>query len=87
MRRDDRIRYHRNERNIGLARNFDQTVELSSGKYFKLANADDTSGPTLIDRCVEVLDRHPEVVLCYGRTTLIDEAGRPVVVLPRNQAT
>ncbi|HEY3116380.1 MAG TPA: glycosyltransferase [Chloroflexota bacterium] len=77
MKRDDRIRYHRNERNVGLARNFDRTVELSSGEYFKLANADDTSGPTLIDMCVEVLDRHPEVVLCYGRTTLIDEAGRP----------
>jgi glycosyltransferase involved in cell wall biosynthesis len=74
--RDPRVRYVRNERNIGLARNFQQLVRLASGEYFKLANADDVPAPRLVDECVAVLDAHPEVVLCYGKTILIDHQGR-----------
>lgn len=74
--RDPRIRYVRNERNIGSTRNFNQTVQLASAPYFKLANADDLCEPELVERCVEVLDRRPEVALCYGRTALIDEDGQ-----------
>jgi len=75
-RRDGRIRYVRSARNLGLARNFERVVTLSTGHYFKLANADDLCSPDLVAQCVEVLDRRPEVVLCYGKTTLIDGEGR-----------
>jgi glycosyltransferase involved in cell wall biosynthesis len=74
--RDGRVRYVRNERNIGAARNFRQLVALAAGEYFKLANADDLCDPPLVAQCVAVLDAHPEVVLCYGKTTLIDGQGR-----------
>lgn len=73
--RDPRIRYVRNERNIGSTRNFNQTVRLASAPYFKLTNADDLCEPELLARCVEVLDRRPAVALCYGRTVLIDPDG------------
>jgi glycosyltransferase involved in cell wall biosynthesis len=73
--RDRRIRYARNATNIGAARNFNRVFQLSAGEYYKLANADDTCAPTLVARCAAVLDAHPEAVLCYARTTLIDEAG------------
>ena len=76
--RDPRVRYVRNERNVGLARNFQQLVRLASGEYFKLANADDVSDRRLLRECVAVLDAHPEVVLCYGRTVLIDQQGLPL---------
>lgn len=73
---DPRIRYSRNTTNIGSARNFNRTVELAVGEYFKLSNADDLSAPELVAKCVEVLDRRPEIVLCYGKTTLVDHEGR-----------
>jgi glycosyltransferase involved in cell wall biosynthesis len=76
--RDPRVRYLRNERNVGLARNFQQLVRLASGEYFKLANADDVSDPRLLSECVAVLDAHPEVVLCYGKSVLIDERSLPL---------
>jgi hypothetical protein len=50
-------------------------VELANAEYFKLANADDLSAPTLVEKCVAVLDREPGVVLAYGQTTLIDAEG------------
>lgn len=72
---DARIRYHRAETNGGSAWNFNRVITLSTGTYFKLANADDLCDPTLVEQCVRVLDARPEVVACFGRTRLIDEQG------------
>src|SRR5438128_3187989 len=57
--RDPRIRYVRNATNVGAARNFNRVFQLSTGEYYKLANADDVCAPTLVERCVAVLDTHP----------------------------
>jgi polysaccharide pyruvyl transferase WcaK-like protein/glycosyltransferase involved in cell wall biosynthesis len=76
--RDSRVRYVRQERNVGLARNYEHLVRLAGGEYFKLANADDLCDPRLVERCVEVLDAHPEAVLCYGKTVLIDAKGEVI---------
>jgi glycosyltransferase involved in cell wall biosynthesis len=73
---DPRIRYHRSDRNAGSAWNFNRVITLSRGTYFKLANADDLCAPSLVAKCVAILDGHPEVVACFGRATLIDEYGK-----------
>jgi len=76
--RDDRIRYFRNETNLGAAKNYNRVFELSSGEYFKWAAHDDLCAPEYLERCVEILDREPDVVLCYPRTSIIDEHRRLV---------
>ncbi|MGE5221505.1 MAG: glycosyltransferase family 2 protein [Omnitrophica WOR_2 bacterium] len=73
--RDPRIRYYRNDRNLGAAPNFNKVVKLSSGKYFKWAAYDDLIAPDFLMRCVEVMDQHPEVVLCFPRVKIIDQNG------------
>ena len=78
MARDSRIRYVRNEKNLGAAFNYNQTFELSYGKYFKWAAGDDVCAPDYLAKCVAVLDRHPEVILCYPKTTIIDENGKHI---------
>jgi len=80
--RDERIRYYRNDNNVGAAKNFNQTFELATGKYFKWAAHDDICAPEFMARCVEVLDRDPAVVLCFSRTIQIDHDGN--VVKQRN---
>ena len=76
--RDPRVRYVRNIRNVGMAANFERLVKLAHGEYFKLATADDRFDARLVGECVAVLDAHPEVALCYGKTTLIDEDGKTI---------
>jgi len=76
--KDKRVRYVRNDRNVGFARNYRKAFELSSGTYFKLHAADDRAAPEFLARCLEVLDREPKVVLAYPRTRLIDESGAVV---------
>lgn len=74
--RDERIRYVRNPTNLGATGNFRRSFDLSCGTYFRWAAADDVSAPQFLARCVEVLDREPDVVLAYPKTKFIDETGR-----------
>jgi len=74
--RDPRIRYTRNAANIGLTNNFNRVLDLATGQYFRWASADDLFALRSLEACVKVLDEHPEVVLCYPRTVLIDGDGK-----------
>lgn len=74
--RDPRIRLHRNERNIGAVGNFNHTLELSSGEYFKWAAHDDWCAPEFLTRCIETLDNDPSTVLCFTAMGVADEEGR-----------
>jgi glycosyltransferase involved in cell wall biosynthesis len=72
---DSRVHYERCDSATSTAGNYNRVVELASGEYFKWAAADDLIAPTFLERCVNVLQREPDVVLCYARTRLIDESG------------
>jgi glycosyltransferase involved in cell wall biosynthesis len=47
VRKDSRIRYIRQEINIGAKANFNRVFEYARGEYFKWIAADDVCGPTL----------------------------------------
>jgi len=72
---DPRIRVVQNESNVGAAKNFNRVFSLSAAPYFRWANADDLSAPTLHEDCICALRERPDAVLAYGRTTLIDADG------------
>lgn len=73
--KDKRIKYHRNEQNIGCHKNYNRVFELATGEYFKWAAHDDLFAPQLLERCVEILDHNPAVVLCYAKAKIIDDFG------------
>jgi glycosyltransferase involved in cell wall biosynthesis len=74
--RDRRVRYYRNDANIGAAPNHNRVFELASGQYFKWTAHDDDNHPELVRRCVEALERAPtSVVLAYPQAELINEDG------------
>ena len=74
----NRIRYVRNQKNLGAAGNANQTIHMARGEYYKLAAHDDVLAPTYLERCVEVLDADPSVVLCHTQTWLINDDGSDV---------
>jgi glycosyltransferase involved in cell wall biosynthesis len=74
-RKDRRIRLSRNEKNLGAAPNYNKVFHLATGKYFKWACYDDLLAPEFIEKCVEVLEQRPDVVLCYPKSNIIDEDG------------
>lgn len=77
-RRDDRIRYLRNETNLGAAPNYNRLVDLARGVYFKWASHDDIIAPDYLEQCVAVLDADPNVVIAYPKNLMIDAQGEVI---------
>jgi glycosyltransferase involved in cell wall biosynthesis len=76
--RDSRIRYVRQHKNVGAAANYNLLFAMTDTPYFKWAAHDDVLAPAFLAACIDVLDRDPAVVLASPATTLIDEAGVPL---------
>jgi glycosyltransferase involved in cell wall biosynthesis len=76
---DRRVRYFRNDRNIGAAPNFNRVVELAIAPLVHCGACDDLYDPHFLERCVEVLERDVGLVLSYSQTTMIDERGAPLL--------
>lgn len=70
--RDKRVRYYRNDSNIGASDNYNAVFHYSVGEYFKWASSNDICKKTFLASCIEVLDERPDVVLCYPKTRLFD---------------
>ncbi len=71
--KDERILYVRNDVNLGAAKNFNKLVDYAKGKYFKWASYDDMLEPKYLKRCVEVLEKREEILLCHTRSKEINE--------------
>ena len=72
---DPRIRYYRHPTNLGASANHHYVLRETTGKYFRVAAHDDEMAPTLVERCVEQLEAHPEVVMAITRVLSIDDHG------------
>ncbi|HEU5070015.1 MAG TPA: glycosyltransferase [Verrucomicrobiae bacterium] len=74
--RDARIRYYRNEHNIGARGNYNRVFELARGEFFKWASHDDVLYPSLLRRCLETFADSPaDTVLVFSKAEIIDDVG------------
>ena len=74
-RRDPRVRYVCNQRNLGAVANFNRVFELSTAPLFKWAAHDDLHLETYLESCIRLLDDDPDVVLAHCESAFIDETG------------
>jgi GT2 family glycosyltransferase len=72
---DTRVRYYRNEVNIGNPRNFNRVAELTETKYLKWSTSDDYWEPTFLERATDVMERDASIALCYPQAYLVDARG------------
>jgi glycosyltransferase involved in cell wall biosynthesis len=59
------IRYHRNERNLGIPRNFLNVVSMAKGDFAWLVGDDDLLVPDCIHKLARLIDSHPNVDFFY----------------------
>jgi glycosyltransferase involved in cell wall biosynthesis len=83
-RRDSRIHFIRNERNLGALANYNRVFELSAAPFFKWAAHDDLHHVTYLDTCVRLLEENPDIILAHAGTAFIDEKSE---MLPFEQET
>jgi glycosyltransferase involved in cell wall biosynthesis len=73
---DPRVRYHRNETNIGNPRNFNRVFQLTETPYLKWSTSDDFWAPTFLEKALEVMEGDESVVLCYPQAAFVDADGQ-----------
>jgi glycosyltransferase involved in cell wall biosynthesis len=71
--KDTRVRYFRQTANIGAPRNWNFVAKEARGRYFKWSSGNDFCPSDMVEKCVAVMEDDAGVVLCYGRTCLVDE--------------
>jgi len=78
--RDRRVRYFRNDTNIGVNPNHDRVFELARGKYFAWFADDVEYLSGMLRQCVQVIEEAPaSVVLVYPRCEMVRD-GQTVAV-------
>lgn len=71
--KDNRIRYYRNETNLGLYPNWNRCIQLASGEYVAIHHDHDIYSPTTVERSVALLDRYPTASFVHTALLLVDE--------------
>jgi glycosyltransferase involved in cell wall biosynthesis len=74
--RDRRLRYHRNEANLGVSKNFLLALELANAPLFMWAAHDDLRGRDYISVLVDALRKTPTATLATARCRFVDSDGR-----------
>lgn len=71
---DPRIRYCKNERNLGPVGNTSRAVALAEGKYVKILMDDDLLEPDCLRVMVEALEQNPSAGVAMAPMKIIDES-------------
>ena len=74
--KDSRIKYVRNEKNLGLVGNHNRCIELSETKYVNIWHDDDIMMPDNLEKKIAVLEKNPHVGLIFSNVDFIDEDGK-----------
>ena len=75
---DPRIRYIRNEKNLGgenLVRQWNHSISFATGDYIVLAADDDLYKPTFCEEVIRLAEKYPAVDLIHSSVEQIDENG------------
>lgn len=69
---DKRVKYIKNDKNLGVQGNFNKCLLEASGEYIKFLNHDDTFHPDLLKEYTNIMDTHPNVSLVAALTEDMD---------------
>ncbi len=74
---DPRVRVVRNERNLGLAANWDRATSLARGEHVKWLLQDDVLYPRCVERLLEPMREHEDAAFAFCPRDLVldDDAG------------
>ena len=72
-RRDERVKYFRNDTNIGVPANFNKLIFQGCGPLFMWAACDDCWEPGFIEEAVESLEGDQSIVLAFCQVDYVDD--------------
>jgi glycosyltransferase involved in cell wall biosynthesis len=82
---DDRIRYFRNEKNLGmpyLTDNWNECLKYANGEYFVLFSDDDIYEPDFLEELMLLATKYPNTELFHCRVAVINEDDEVINLSP-----
>ena len=67
-----KVKYYRNEKNIGAEANFTRCVELANGEYIAVFHSDDLYLPDMVKKQVEAFQKSPTIGAVFTMASLIN---------------
>ncbi len=61
--KDKRVKYHKNDINLGISASRNKLIEMARGEYLAIFDHDDISLPNRLEKEVNYLDKNPDVGL------------------------
>ena len=85
--KDARIRIFKNEKNLGMVRNFNRCLELAQGEFVTTLDGDDLMASSNLQQKIDLLEKYPEMAFVFSNVDIIDESShvtgsRPKKPLP-----
>lgn len=76
--KDKRVKYYRNELNVGSMENFFRAFELCTSEYFMWAADDDLHEKNFISACLKTLEPDSSIALVYPKTIQITDGKKAI---------
>lgn len=73
---DPRLRYIRNDHDLGMVGNWNRCIELAAGEFITLLHHDDRWLPGFLARARRLFDAYPKAEVVYGGCRIVDTGGR-----------
>ncbi|MBE3088762.1 MAG: glycosyltransferase family 2 protein [Actinobacteria bacterium] len=71
-----KVKYYKNEKNIGAEANFTRCIELATGVFIAIYHSDDIYKPDIIDKEAEFLQKYSHVGAVFALDVQINENGK-----------
>lgn len=82
---DTRIRYYKNEKNVGalnLVDNWNKCLSLASGEYMVIMGDDDLLEPDYLDEFSRLISAYPSLEVFHCRSKIINDEGEILMLTP-----
>lgn len=84
-RTDPRIRYFKNEKNVGafdLTDNWNKCLELATGEFIVIMGDDDRFAPDYLAEFSDLINNYSDLAVYHCRSKIIDDDGHDVTLTP-----
>jgi glycosyltransferase involved in cell wall biosynthesis len=76
---DNRIRFLRNNGNIGMVPNWNFCLDNANGQYIKILCHDDILAENCIEECVNIFEKHSDLSIVFSSTKIVNTQGRTII--------
>jgi glycosyltransferase involved in cell wall biosynthesis len=78
VKRDGRVRFLRNQKNIGAIPTFNNALKQVRGSWVYAMAADDRVLPGFFEKSMKLLGEHPQAALCSADMNILDSSGKVI---------